>query len=159
MKIHTTQNLGLSNYQPTCQLYQSDLWDYHSKPRSFASLYADSVSFEGKNSGKGRKLVKEAVEKTKEMIKETANEGKKKGPEGSLFDRFLVWAGQQEVMVQSTIALLICVFLRPPAIMLFKGDKDENNCKLAGSHSMASGILGFIIPFLCIRPVKKGYDH
>ena len=161
MKIHTTQNLNSPVINSTNNIVMPKNLRYsmYSSMSSNDSQDADtfkSTSFKGKKSA-----LKKAVEAGKKTFAERVadKEGIKKLLNSDSFGKALEFTGEQEVMIQAGTALAICCGLRPLTIMAIPGDKNKKDCAYASAHSFSSGVFGFIVPFLFIKPLANGYNH
>ncbi len=165
MKIHTTQNLSsLGRKQQSTnrsvtipneiRLNYSEQMRMQSLP-ALPDYYEDNVSFKGK-----KEIVTGAVKASKKTFAEKVANNKlvKKFINSGFFNKLTDTTSKQEVMVQSGSALAICLFLRPGTLMAFPGDKNKKDCTYAAVHSISSGLWGFIVPFLLIKPTVSGYN-
>ncbi len=166
MKIHTTQNL--SSYGRIQSTNSDNIpndeirLNYSERMRKRAILADKPDSYEGGVSFKGKKeilnTVPKAVKKTlgekvadTKIFKNIVNSGS--------FSKTLKTVSEQEVMIQAGTALALCCAARPLAIMALPSGKNKNDNIYAATHSISSGILGFIFPFLFIKPVANGYNY
>ena len=160
MKIHTTQNLSSQTVsQPTNITLPREIRytkysdDMHS---SVPDTSHDSVSFKGK-----KEIVDKAVKAGKKKFVERVadwNIWDKMFKSGS-FSKLLEITNKQEVLINSGTALVICTLLRPATIMALPGDKNKKDCAYAAAHSVSSGVWGFIVPLIFIKPLAKAYNH
>ena len=160
MKIHTTQNLNSPAINSTNNIAmpQNVRYSMYSSMSLNNSPDIDtfkSTTFKGKKSA-----LKKAVEASKKRFAERVadKEGIKKLLNSDSFGKTLEFTGKQEVMIQAATALAICCGLRPLTIMAIPGDKNKKDCAYASAHSFSSGIFGFIVPFLFIKPLANGYN-
>ncbi len=160
MKIHTTQNLSSPAVsRPTnISLPREIRYTKYSDGMSSSEpdILKDSVSFKGK-----REIMNKAVEAGKKKLPERVADWKiwdKVFKSGS-FSKLLEITNKQEVLINSATALVICTLLRPAAIMALPGDRNKKDCAYASAHSVSSGVWGFIVPLIFIRPLAKGYNH
>ena len=121
----------------------------------------NNVSFGKKNPLKDGKLLDKAVKKIKKTLGERVANSKsfEKLSNSNSFGKFLEFVNKQEVMIQAMTALAICCIVRPLTILAIPSDKNKKDLGYAAGHSFSSGIWGFIIPFLFIKPLAKGYNH
>lgn len=172
MKIHTTQNLSslVKNQQATNCVSSKDLRteNYSEKmlvPNLSASTdhYSHSVSF-GKKRPNMNDL-KKVMKGAKKIVGDIAKEPhpKEKAGDKIIENRFFNWIlskHSHEPIIQAGAAGLICTILRPTTIMAMpaKGKTKEDNI-YASSHSIASGLIGFIVALAITMPFKKGSDY
>ena len=159
MKIHTTQNLSSPAVSRPTNLslpreirYTKYSDGLHS---SEPDIYEGSVSFRGK-----KEIVNKAVEAGKKKFAErvASSKGLKKIFNSDSFGKLLETTSKQEVLINSGTALVICTTARPLTIMALPGDKNKKDCAFAAAHSVSSGVWGFIVPLLFIRPLATGYN-
>ena len=166
MKIHTTQNLNsVGRMQSTStstipndeiRLNYSEQMRKHTSSPCLNIEYGQHVSFKGKGNilntapKAAKKTLGEKVADTK-IFKKIVNSGS--------FNNVLKVVSEQEVMIQAGTALALCCVARPLAILSLPSGKNKKDNAYAATHSISSGILGFIFPFLFIKPVAKGYNH
>ncbi len=160
MKIHTTQNLSSpAESRPTnislpreirYTKYSDGMYSSH------PNIYNDSVSFKGK-----KEIVNEAIKAGKKKFAERVANSKiwNKMFNSDSFSKLLKITSEQEVLINSGTALIICTLLRPTAIMALPGDKNKKDCAYASAHSVSSGVWGFIVPLIFIRPLATAYNH
>ena len=161
MKIHTTQNLN-SLAKSTNMLLSKDVrYSKHSEntipSNAEESTYSyNSIAFKGKKS-----VLDKAVKAGKKTLGERVANWKwvKKSFNSNSFGKALEFTTEQEVMIQAITALAICCGLRPATIMALPGDKNKKDCAYAAAHSFSSGVWGFIVPFLFIKPLANGYNY
>ncbi len=65
-------------------------------------------------------------------------------------------AEKNNVAFSAAFALLLTCILRPASIMGLPGKKDKDDKKYASAHSIASGVIGFIISTAVSNPVADG---
>lgn len=166
MRIHTTQNLlsstNSTNIQRSNKIRTTLLKESSMPTESAETIIENSnVSFGKKNPLKDGKLLDKAVKKIKKTLGERVANSKsfEKLSNSSSFGKFLEFVNKQEVMIQAMTALAICCVVRPLTIMAIPSDKNKKDLGYAAGHSFSSGIWGFIIPFLFIKPLAKGYNH
>ena len=177
MKIHTTQNLSLlAKDQPTNNTVSQNELSFY-RLRKYEQFPEEqnmtSISFKGnKPNSKDVKKIVESAKKIVGDIKKQASPEVKKGDKflKSSFFNALLKVADYEAVVQSAIAAVICILLRPLTIMALPTKKKEDpdgklakqaktNNIYAASHSIASGTVGFIAVFLLTTPFKKGADY
>ncbi len=161
MKIHTTQNLSSPAVsQPTnISLPREIRYTKYSDGMSLSESdkLKNSVSFKGNK----KEILDKAIKVTKRKFAERVANKKiwdKVFKSGS-FSRLLEITNKQEVLINSATALIICTLLRPAAIMALPGDRNKKDCAYASAHSFSSGVWGFFVPLVFIRPLAKGYNH
>lgn len=70
-------------------------------------------------------------------------------------DYFLSLAEENNVAFSATFALLLTCILRPAAIVALPGDKKNNDDKkYAAAHSIASGVIGFVVATAVSSPIS-----
>ncbi len=159
MKIHTTQNLSSPalNRPTNIPLPREIRYTKYSDGMrsSEPEIYKGSVSFKGK-----KEIVNKAVEAGKKKFAERVadSKGLKKIFNSGSFGKLLETTSKQEVLINSGTALVICTTARPLTIMALPGDKNKKDCAFAAAHSVSSGVWGFIVPLLFIRPLATGYN-
>lgn len=151
MKIHTTQDLNSLvqlNQLSTNKVSSKDFRykDYLEKK----SGVLDSLSFKGK----APEIVKKVAKNTK------SNKTFAKIIESKRFRQILDFM-DHEVLVQAIISAIVCLLLRPLTIMgmSFFDKKSKNDNAYAATHSMASGIAGFVGTLMIAFPFSKGLQH
>lgn len=164
MKIHTTQNLnslGRMNSTNINNIPSEEIrLNYSEQMRkqtiSEPDTYESTVSFRGK-----KELAKGAIKQGKKTLGERVANSKffNKLQSNSSFMKALEFAEKQEVMIQASTALFICCLLRPATIMALPSKKNKKDCAFASAHSFSSGVWGFIVPFLFIKPLANGFNH
>lgn len=78
--------------------------------------------------------------------------------------RFFEFADRNQIVFSAGFSLLLTCLLRPAAIMALPGDKKNKDDKLyASAHSIASGVIGFVVANIISTPisdaVKKITSH
>ena len=136
MKIHTTQNLGsLERKKSTNIVAQNELSFPRLQEKSLNKIFSENtgmtlVSFRaGKPNSKDAKKVVNSAKKVVGEIKKAAEVEVEKGDKFLLSSFFnaLLKVADYEAVVQAAIAAIICVFLRPLAIMaLPTGSKSKD---------------------------------
>ena len=162
MNIHTTQNL-ISNArkQSTNNIVIPEIRkSYLSRTQEQPDSYAGSVSFGKKVPA--AKDAKKVVEKIKKTVGDIPKESKYTREKGdSIYDRpfingFLRFVHGNETLTTASIAAVACT-ARAATIGVLPA-KDENtktNNKYAMSHSLASGIIGFVTAFALTKPFQN----
>lgn len=165
MKILTTQNLMASTVSQSTNMRKSDeiresvsnpLMEYSAGMR----IRSNNIAFGKKNPLDGFKLLDKAAGKAKKKFGEWVANTKvfKKLFDSNSFGKTLEYVDKQEVMIQAITALAICCGLRPATIRALPGDKNKKDCDYAAAHSFSSGVWGFIVPFLFIKPLANAYN-
>lgn len=75
---------------------------------------------------------------------------------GRRFKALLEKADENQVVFSAGFALLLTCLLRPAAIMTLPGKKNKDDKKYASAHSMASGVIGFVMAFAISNPISNG---
>jgi hypothetical protein len=71
------------------------------------------------------------------------------------FGKFLEFIDEHNVTGTALIALIFAGLLRPATIMSLPGEKDRDDKIYASSHSLASGLMGFIFSLILTNPLDK----
>ena len=169
MKIHKTQNLnsdgtGISVLNSTNNIkHSSSEFRLNNLAMRKQMLMCNEDTYEsslGMSFAGKRELVRKPVEAGKRSFSKRVANSKfvKKIINSDFFSGSAKVANEHEVMTQAGTALAICCVARPGTIMMFPGEKDRKDCAYAASHSISSGVLGFIVPALTIKPVVGGYN-
>ena len=164
MKIHTTQNLNSSGrIQSTnsVTIPNEEIRLNYSERIRMQKTQAHADTYEGKVSFKRKNVLNTAANAVKKSFGERVANTKvfKNIVNSGSFDRMLKIVSDQEVMIQAATALGLCCVARPLAILSLPSGKNKKDNAYAATHSISSGVLGFIIPLLCIKPVANGYSH
>lgn len=159
MKIHTTQNLnslrGLKSTNNDNIPNEEIRLNYSEQMRKSKLSDMPEDTFENKVSFKGKKEIIKIVQK--------ATDKKKKGDKillSRFFDKALD-AMDYETVVQALNAAIICIGLRPLAIMLTPAKTKENkkNNLVASVHSMSSGVVSVVTAIIITAPFAKGSKY
>ena len=158
MKIHTTQNLSslVQNQQTTNSVSSKDLrTEQYSEKMLVPNLSANSnvhgvtVTFGKKQPN--MKDLKKVINNTKKLVGDIAKDPhpEEKWGDKIIESRLFNWIlskHSHEPIIQAAAAGIICTILRPTTIMAIpaKGKSKEDNI-YASSHSIASGIIGFMV--------------
>lgn len=78
--------------------------------------------------------------------------------QSNLLHKFLKMADSNQTVFDALFALLITCGLRPAAIMAQANEHNKEKNKKAASHSISSGIIGYIFAVIIYSPIKKGLD-
>lgn len=70
--------------------------------------------------------------------------------------KILSFANEHQLIFGASFALLLTCVLRPASIMVAPSKKNKEDQIYASAHSIASGIIGFIISNLMFYPVENG---
>lgn len=74
-------------------------------------------------------------------------------------NRFLALAEGNNVAFGATFALILTGIFRPASIMALPGDKKNNDDKkYAAAHSIASGVIGYIVATLVSKPISDAMN-
>lgn len=167
MNIHTTQNLiSKVRKQSTDNVTIPEIRSNYLAKSRMQNLYDQPDSFKG-NVSFGKKSVnakdaKKVVNNLKKAVGEIPKESKYTREKGdSIYDRpfingFLKFVHGNETLTTASIAAVACT-ARAGTIGILPA-KDENtrtNNKYAMSHSLASGIIGFITAFVLTKPFQN----
>ena len=178
MKIHTTQNLtasaNINTTNMTMPKHIRSMKYSNTTIPSTTTEYADSFCNTSFKAGKKPDAddLKKAVDAAKrklEAIKEPVKATKRKFAErvaekcsnilaSDSFGKILSWTQTQEVLVQSGSALIVCSVLRPATLALFPGDKNKQDFLYAAGHSVSSGLWGFGVSSLFVKPPASGVN-
>ena len=69
------------------------------------------------------------------------------------FKAFLETATDNQPVFSAIFAVLLTCILRPAAIMGLPGKKNKDDKKYAAAHSMASGVMGYILSLIIFSPL------
>ena len=78
--------------------------------------------------------------------------------QSNLLHKFLKMADSNQTVFDALFALLITCGLRPAAIMAQANEHNKEKNKKAASHSISSGIIGYVFAVVIYSPIKKGLD-
>lgn len=78
----------------------------------------------------------------------------KKAMRNPVLHKVLETAADDQLMINATYALALCCIARP--ITNYAVTKDKQDAAYASSHSIASGIMGFIWPLIFATPIAIG---
>lgn len=73
-----------------------------------------------------------------------------------LLKKTLDFANNQQLVFGAAFSLFLTCVLRPASIMLFPSKKNQDDQKYASAHSIASGIIGFVISTAIFTPISSG---
>jgi hypothetical protein len=159
MKIHTTQNLSLmEGTQPATTPIISGNVQYNSLSKMRKQNLADGIdTYEKSVAFKGaKKLIENGIKKgSKAVNKETWGD---KVLNSRFFKAFLDIM-DHEVFVQSAISAIVCMCLRPLAILALPSKKDKQDNIYASAHSISSGQVGLASSLLLTVPFSKGIKY
>lgn len=160
MKIHTTQNLNslgrMQSINNSSTIPNEEIRLNYSEQMRKSKLSnnmpedtyeRDNVSFKGK---------KEVIK----IIQKAA--GKEKKGDKILSSRFfdaLLDTMDYETCVQAAVAAVVCIGLRPLAIMLTPSKKNKKDNAYASVHSMASGLVSMFTAIVLTAPFAKGLKY
>ena len=152
MKIHTTTQ-DLNSLVQLNQLSTNNVSskDFRIKNHLMkGNDKRDTLSFKGKLPEIIKKVAKKA----------DGNKNFAKMIESKRFRQVLDFM-DHEVLVQAIISAIVCLLLRPLTIvgMSLFDKKSKNDNAYASTHSMASGIAGFVGTLLIAFPFSKGLQH
>ena len=71
----------------------------------------------------------------------------------------LEFAEQQQLVFSAVFALALTGIFRPAAIMTLPGKKNQDDKKYASAHSIASGVIGFILSSIIFTPVSDAINE
>ncbi len=74
------------------------------------------------------------------------------------FKNFLEIATDNEPVFSAAFAVLLTCILRPASIMSLPGQKNKDDKKYAAAHSMASGIMGYMLSLILFSPLAAAID-
>lgn len=77
-------------------------------------------------------------------------------PVGKMMGKFLEMAANNEAVFNAFFAIGLTCFLRPAAIMSLPGKKNKDDKKYASAHSIASGVIGYLISLAIFNPISTG---
>lgn len=114
------------------------------------------------DSKKERKAVKELIDDSIKIIQ--AVERYKGRPRtiftGSKIHEYLKKAADNQLVFGSLFALILTCTLRPLTIVALPGQKkNKDDKKYAAAHSVASGIIGYVIALLISAPIADALKH
>lgn len=97
----------------------------------------------------------EIISSVENAAKATTETGKKHWyKDNKALNYFLLLAEKNNVAFSATFALLLTCILRPASIMTLPGNKkNKDDQKYAATHSIASGIIGYVCAYLVSNPV------
>lgn len=78
----------------------------------------------------------------------------KKAMQNPVLHKVLETAAENQLMTNATYALALCCIARP--ITNFAVTKDKQDAGYASAHSIASGVMGFVWPFIFATPIAMG---
>lgn len=78
----------------------------------------------------------------------------KKAMQNPVLHKVLETAAENQLMINASYALALCCIARP--ITNFAVTEDKQNAAYASSHSIASGVMGFIWPMIFATPIAIG---
>ena len=78
----------------------------------------------------------------------------KKAMQNPVLHKVLETAAENQLMTNATYALALCCIARP--ITNYAVTKDKQDAGYASSHSIASGIMGFVWPMIFATPIAMG---
>ena len=78
--------------------------------------------------------------------------------QSDLLHKFLKLADSNQTVFDALFALLITCGLRPAAIMAQANEHNKEKNKKAASHSISSGIIGYVFAVVIYSHIKKGLD-
>lgn len=78
----------------------------------------------------------------------------KKAMQNPVLHKVLETAAENQLMTNATYALALCCIARP--ITNYAVTKDKQDAAYASSHSIASGIMGFVWPMIFATPIAMG---
>lgn len=172
MKIHTTQNLNsLGRMQSTnsSTITNDEIrLNYSEQMRKQKLLHAQPDSYESGVSFKGKeKLIKDSkkvIVAINKKVGEVVKEGQPERIKGdkmmdSPFFHTLLRVAEYENVAQAAMAAIVCIALRPAAIMLIPTKKNKEDNIFASAHSMASGSVGLVTTAAFTVPFKKGHKY
>lgn len=85
------------------------------------------------------------------IIEKTKNSGIYKN---GLVKKFLELAAHSETLFNATFSIALACILRPAAIMALPGEKKNNDDKkYAAAHSVASGIISYLVALVALNPI------
>lgn len=124
-----------------------------------AKIALEDVSI-GKSLGKVLDLIKSNKEKPvsevmTDLTKAISEQAKLK-PVGKVLEKFLNLASKNEAVFGAFFAIGLTCLLRPAAIMSLPGKKNKDDKKYASAHSIASGVIGYLISLAVFDPISKG---
>ena len=73
------------------------------------------------------------------------------------FHKVLEMAGGNQALFQASFALVLTCGFRPLSILLMPSKKNKDDQKYASAHSIASGVIGFIITSILLAPFNNGF--
>ena len=171
MNIHTTQNLiSKVRKQSTDNVTIPEIRLNYSEQMRKQNLLEQPDSFEGKVSF-GKKSVnsqnaKKVVSKIKKAVGDIPKESKYMKEKGDsindrpFFNAFLRFAHDKETLTTASIAAVACTGRAGVIGILPAKDEDTKiNNKYAMSHSLASGIIGFIVAFVLTAPFQSSAKY
>lgn len=108
-------------------------------------------TFWGKRSEAFKSNMKEAVEHLPNM----ENQGKdSKLSKSNTFKKFLNFAADKQAIFSAVFAVGLTCILRPATIMVLPTNKKNNDDKkYAAGHSIASGVIGYIMSLILFNPI------
>ena len=71
----------------------------------------------------------------------------------------LEFAEQQQLVFSAAFALVLTGIFRPAAIMTLPGKKNQDDKKYASAHSIASGVIGFVLSSILFTPVSDAINE
>lgn len=102
--------------------------------RVASSMIPKATSVLANNAGKGERL--------------------KKAMRNPVLHKVLETAAENQLMTNATYALALCCIARP--ITNYAVTEDKQNAAYASSHSIASGVMGFLWPMIFATPIAMG---
>jgi len=71
--------------------------------------------------------------------------------------KILETAGGKQALFQASFALILTCGFRPLSILLMPSKKNKDDQKYASAHSIASGVIGFIITSILLAPFNNAF--
>lgn len=70
--------------------------------------------------------------------------------------KVLEFAAEKQLVFGAAFALILTCIFRPAATMALPGKKNKDDKKYASAHSIASGVIGFVISSILFTPISNG---
>ena len=163
LPIQRTHNVAFHAGENSSQIYKSN----HKAEHSGFKMYSGATNYDSCE----RAVIKknDTVNKLNKKTAKNVNFGGLpvsgikssktwKIAQSTMLHKFLKLADSNQTVFDALFALFITCGLRPAAIMAQSNEKNKEKNKKAASHSISSGIIGYVFALVLYSPIKKGLD-